>query len=83
MFNLASFDNRATRDLVELPSKTMEGPALAEADHNAFEFTEDTILELTGEPHLGDIDSLLLRGRGVRSLEGLKALNLPNLQVTH
>ena len=53
-----------------------------ESGATAFAFTESTILELTGESHLGDVDSLLLRGRGMKSLTGLASLNLPNLQVT-
>ena len=47
----------------------------------AIDITEELVLECTGEAHLGEVDSLLLRGRGLVSLESLKTLNMPSLQA--
>ena len=48
-------------------------------DEVVFELTEQCILDCMGEAHLGDVDTLLLRKKGLRSLEGLSQFNLPNL----
>lgn len=47
----------------------------------ATQLNEELVLECSGEAHLGDVDTLLLRGRDLQSLAGLDALNLPALQA--
>jgi len=44
-----------------------------------FELNEQAILDCMGEAHLGDVDTLLLRNKGLHSLEKLSQFNLPNL----
>ena len=43
--------------------------------------TEELVLDSTCEAHLGDVEALLLRGKGITCLKSLANLNMPNLQV--